>query len=159
MELGFGLAMKLLKKLNFNHALIGMNLFLLSFGMWSLAKPTKSWDVSKSSESRFIASAKTPPLEESFSKMKSIEVDCSNMKAQTSAKYIRLNLAACKEKSIKVNKITNHTTGTEASLLSSSKHSSTEFFYLEEGENRILLDVNSSESVELLVVLDTNFGN
>lgn len=160
MKLDFGLVMKWFKKLSHIHVLVGMNLFLLSFGFWSLAKPTKSWHVSKSSETRFIASTQEAIPEESFSEMKTIEFHCKSLTKETNAKYIRLDLNACLNGLGLPQAITNETTGTKASILKGDGVASTEFFHLKEGKNEIQVDMlGQANSVNLVVFMNSQFTN
>jgi hypothetical protein len=119
--------------------MIFANLLMMGFSVWSFSKPSKAWQVSKSSEARFIASEDHAPEQESFEEMLSFESPCDNQNIETKARYVRLKLDACELSKNTKWKIINKATGSEAHILKNESLTSTDFIYLADGENLIEL--------------------
>lgn len=110
---------------------------MMGFSVWSFSKPSKAWQVSKSSETRFIASENHAPEQESFEEMLSLESPCEDQKVETKARYIRLKLNACELSKNAEWKVINKATGNQAHILKNDSLTSTDFIFLADGENVI----------------------
>lgn len=129
---------------------------MLTVSFWSSSSPAKSWLVSKSSNSRFIASVGGQLEEESFERMESLEIGCENTQIDIRARYVRFDFSSCHHTGLK---LSNESTGTKANIFSASGEKTTEYMYLKKGDNNILVqftDLSGNQITNQIKVVSIN---